>query len=242
MSFAFRPQLVVLSGLAGSGKTDLLHRFIEAGEQVIDLEGLANHRGSVFGGLGLGRQPTHDAFTKALADKWQSTEPGRVVWVEDEGPYIGSVGIPVELQRLMAAAPVVELQASSDQRRARLYAEYGSAPLNLLLEALEHLENRLGEARTLTVRHAFEEGRVDSALKILLKYYDDAYLGRARQMQRELIDRVAPSQDLFTLIGQVRLWGSVRRQLTLADIKAGNPDRRHPVHPMRLGLADQSSE
>lgn len=204
MSFASRPLLVVLSGLAGSGKTDLLHRLIEAGEQVLDLEGLANHRGSVFGGIGLGRQPTHDSFTKAVADKWQSTDPGRVVWVEDEGPYIGSVGVPVELQRLMAAAPAVELQALSDRRRARLYAEYGSAPLNFLREALEHIENRLGEARALTVRHAFEEGRVDSSLKILMEYYDNAYLARARQTQRKLIYEVAPSQDLFTLIVHVR--------------------------------------
>src|SRR4051812_12459115 len=79
--------LVVLTGLAGAGKTEFLHELRDAGEQVLDLEGLAVHRGSAFGGIGLGAQPTHAAFERAVRRELAGTDPARRLWVEDEGPF-----------------------------------------------------------------------------------------------------------------------------------------------------------
>ncbi len=84
-------RLLVLGGYTGSGKTMLLHRLREAGEQVIDLEGLAKHKGSAFGNLDDHEQPSNEQFENALAGQLQQIDPERIVWVEDESRMVGRV-------------------------------------------------------------------------------------------------------------------------------------------------------
>ena len=86
---------MVLSGLTGSGKTLVLKKLAENGEQVIDLEGLASHRGSALGGIGLPPQPTVEHFENLLFAQIQKLDPNRPVWLEDESRKIGSATIPM---------------------------------------------------------------------------------------------------------------------------------------------------
>ena len=81
----FRYRMVILSGLTGAGKTDFLKMLDAADEQIIDIEGLANHRGSSFGALGLGQQPTTEQFENRLFAALDQLDPQRRIWVEDEG-------------------------------------------------------------------------------------------------------------------------------------------------------------
>ena len=86
--------LIVISGLTGAGKTKYLHRLRDQGQQTIDLEGLANHRGSAFGAIGLGDQPSTEQFENDLYHAASELDLDRPIWVEDEGNRIGGVVVP----------------------------------------------------------------------------------------------------------------------------------------------------
>jgi tRNA 2-selenouridine synthase len=141
-------RLIVLAGLAGSGKTELLHRLASHGEAVVDLENLAAHRGSAFGGLGRPPQPSPKEFAMLVDAAWRGADPARVLWIEDEGPFIGSVGLPAPLLQQICTAPVVEVEAPLPDRVTRLTAAYDSIPIRSLIGALESAAPRLGVERT----------------------------------------------------------------------------------------------
>jgi tRNA 2-selenouridine synthase len=194
--------LIVLSGLAGVGKTETLARLRERGEATLDLEHLAGHRGSAFGGLGLGPQPTHAAFQRAVRARLARNRR-RIVWVEDEGDFIGSVGLPAELVASTHGAPLVELCAPRPARIARIAAEYGAAPASDWLAAVDVVEPRLGSDRADAVRDAIASGDTAHAVDILLDYYDAGYRRRASTLSRRRIGVVDQGasvvDDLFEL-------------------------------------------
>lgn len=209
--WASRPNLVVLSGLTGSGKTDILYQLRQIGEQVIDLEMLARHRGSVFGGLGQEPQPEHNVFGDAVALAWHSTDPMRIVWIEDEGPFLGSVGVPIALQQLMAVAPAIELVATLERRRARLCEEFGNIPMHDLLGAIKRVGKRVGIERTRAALSALEAGKVEMAASPLMAYYDNAYVERARRVHREVITRMDPDEGANSVLLVARSWIASRK-------------------------------
>ncbi|MDX5349486.1 MAG: tRNA 2-selenouridine(34) synthase MnmH, partial [Paracoccaceae bacterium] len=121
--------VVVLDGNTGSAKTEVLNLLPGFGVQVIDLEGLARHRGSLFGNLG--PQPSQKAFEGALALALAGLDPSRPVVVEAESSKIGNCRIPPELWKAMVAAPRVTISAPRSARaedRARAYADMTSDP------------------------------------------------------------------------------------------------------------------
>jgi hypothetical protein len=85
---------VVLSGLAGAGKTAALRTLSERGACILDLEGLARHRGSAFGEMTGLDQPSHEAFSHQVMEVLVNADSDRVLWLEEERPFIGSVGLP----------------------------------------------------------------------------------------------------------------------------------------------------
>ncbi|MDA3853274.1 MAG: tRNA 2-selenouridine(34) synthase MnmH, partial [Bacteroidales bacterium] len=88
-------KLKVLGGYTGSGKTYILEELKKLGQQVIDLEGLANHKGSAFGGIGLPYQPSTEQFENMLFTEWSQLNPSETIWVEDESQSIGKIQIPI---------------------------------------------------------------------------------------------------------------------------------------------------
>ncbi len=173
--------ILLLTGLAGSGKTALLRALAAAGEQVLDLEALASHRGSAFGGMGLGPQPSHAQFQRAVRAVVAFADPRLPLWVEDEGDYIGSVGLPAQLVAAMRTAPRVELIADVVARRQRIVATYRGCPLEEWLLAVDRVAPRMGRSAS-QVRAALLAGDVVAAVDLLLTYYDRGYANRSRPL------------------------------------------------------------
>ena len=127
-----RSPVVVLDGNTGSAKTDILNLLPGLGCQVIDLEGLANHRGSLFGHMG--PQPSQKAFEGALAQALAGLDPAKPVVVEAESSKIGNCRMPPELWKAMVAAPRVAIAAPRTARAeylARAYSDLTSDPERL---------------------------------------------------------------------------------------------------------------
>jgi len=167
--------LLLLGGRTGSGKTDVLLALQQQGAAVIDLEGLAHHRGSSFGGLGLPPQPSTEHFENRLALKLQSQAGDAPIWLEAESAQVGRCRIPAALWRQMQHAPVVELQRPAGQRVERLVAVYGSQGEAALKEATSRISRRLGPQRTALALAAIASGDMAAACSQMLDYYDRCY-------------------------------------------------------------------
>jgi tRNA 2-selenouridine synthase len=177
--------VTALTGLAGAGKTDLLAALAAAGEQVLDLEALASHRGSAFGGIGLGPQPSHAEFARLVGERLAAADPRQPIWVEDEAAFIGSVGVPSALQRALAAAPAVELRRPVAARVDRLAATYGDADPDELVAALARARRRLGPPLAERAAELVRRGDVRGAIALVLPRYDAAYRHRLSRSARE---------------------------------------------------------
>ena len=173
--FARPLKLVVLGGMTGSGKTEILHKLADRGEQVLDLEGLANHKGSAFGALGLGGQPTNEMFENLTWDVWSHFNAERVVWVEDESMAIGSVWINSVLYDNLQQALTVDLEIPFDIRVERLLQEYGHYDTGILKQLIRKLERRMGGAKSEEACAGLENGDIRVAVENVLCYYDKAY-------------------------------------------------------------------
>jgi tRNA 2-selenouridine synthase len=130
-SFFDRPwRMQVVSGFTGAGKTRVLQLLADAGEQVLDLEQLANHRGSAFGGIGQAIQPSTEQFENDLFVGLASFDAERRIWLEDEGNRIGTVVLPNTFYDRMRNSPAVFMDSSAQQRIKNLLVDYGDLPFS----------------------------------------------------------------------------------------------------------------
>ena len=165
--------LCVLGGLTGSGKTDILQALKQRGEQVIDLEALAKHRGSVFGELG--PQPTQEQFENELAMTLEHLDRSKPIWIEDESRVIGHCHLPTGLYQSIKHAPLFYIQRSLSERLTLLLAQYGQTPKEQLLTAVNRITKRLGNQLAKEVQQLIEREQNEQAFERLLTYYDKAY-------------------------------------------------------------------
>ncbi|HXV98610.1 MAG TPA: tRNA 2-selenouridine(34) synthase MnmH, partial [Anaerolineae bacterium] len=114
--FAQSWQWTILAGKTGVGKTALLRQLALRGEQVLDFEQLANHKGSAFGHLGQEPQPTVEHFENLLAWKLKDMDIGQPIWIENESRFIGKVRIPDALFNQAIHSPVVEVERHDEER------------------------------------------------------------------------------------------------------------------------------
>lgn len=168
--------LVVLGGQTGSGKTEILHHLRQLGEQVVDLEGLAHHKGSSFGAIGEAPQPTVEQFENELFAALRLLDPGRRIWLEDESVTIGTVRIPHPFFAQMRRAPVFFLEVPKEERIGRLVQMYTGCDDALLAEAVERIHKRLGGQHHARAMQALSGGDYATVADITLTYYDKAYL------------------------------------------------------------------
>jgi tRNA 2-selenouridine synthase len=169
-------QLLVLGGMTGSGKTEILRLLREKGQQVLDLEGMARHRGSAFGAMDDGGQPTVEQFENETCSVLNSFDRSRTVWIEDESRRIGRVTINEALFRQMRSAVVVRIDVPRELRVERLCRDYGRVPKSRLAAAVGNISKRLGGERTGQVLQAIDEGDYARAAHAVLDYYDKTYL------------------------------------------------------------------
>ena len=167
--------IVVLKGFTGSGKTEMLYELRKQGQQMVDLEGLANHRGSAFGGIGQGIQPTTQQFQNELFHVLSCLDPHKHVWVEGESKPIGRIYIPDVFWEMMQEALVVEVDVPFDCRVDRLVNDYAQLDPDAMLAAIAQLEKRLGNQRMNEVAQAFQQKDYRATAAMLLTYYDKGY-------------------------------------------------------------------
>ncbi len=171
--FLIERDMRILAGFTGSGKTALLHAWAAQGRQMIDLELLAGHKGSVLGG-DKRMQTTQQQFENGLAWALNRLRQGPV-WLEDESRKIGGVIIPEGIWRQMQQAPICCLDVPREQRLARVMAEYGSLDDEFIRDALQQIKEQLGGARYQELMALLEEGDRLRGADILLAYYDAKY-------------------------------------------------------------------
>ena len=167
--------ILLLGGMTGTAKTNILHALAAKGEQVLDLEGHANHRGSSFGAVCLPPQPSTEHFENLIAMDWCCLAADRPVWVEAESKRVGPCRVPAELFAQMEMANAVEITRPIPERLALLVDIYGQADPGELVAATERIRKRLGGKRTQEAIALIQTGDLTRAFEILLTYYDSTY-------------------------------------------------------------------
>ena len=183
--------LRLMGGRTGTGKTDLLLALQQRGVAVVDLEGLAHHRGSSFGGLGLPPQPSTEHYENRLAECLdQHRQAGaEAIWLEAESIQVGRCRIPKAFFDQMQNAPVLEIQRSLNERVDQLVGVYGHQGMDALAEATRRISRRLGPQRTTQALNAIAAGDWATACRATLDYYDRCYDHELeRSPQRRSVD------------------------------------------------------
>lgn len=187
--------LIVLGGYTGTGKTELLHVLGRMGEQVIDLEGLAHHRGSSFGALGLPPQPSTEHFENLVWRRLRALDPSRPIWLEDESAMIGRVKLPDALFDQLRAAPLLFVEMPQPLRAQRLVKDYGGADRQQLREAILRIERRLGPQHAKAALDALAVGDLTAVATISLIYYDKTYARGASLRDPARVHRLPVDRD-----------------------------------------------
>jgi tRNA 2-selenouridine synthase len=173
LSFPFR--FIVIGGMTGSGKTEILSELGKLGHPVVDLEKLASHKGSVFGAIGEPVQPTTEQFENLLfEDLWVKDKAGPI-FIEDESIAIGSVFLPKPFHQRMLQCPLVVIQVPREDRVLRLVNLYAGADKDILTRALHSIERRIGLEDTHKAMDHIEKGNFEEAVQTVLDYYDKLY-------------------------------------------------------------------
>ena len=183
-TLAMPKKITLLGGMTGTAKTDILHALNAQGEQVLDLEGHANHRGSSFGALCLPPQPSTEHYENLLAQEWQQFDNTRPIWIEAESRRVGACRIPAELFEQMETAAAVEITRPVPERVDLLVKIYGKATPEDLIAATERIRKRLGGQRTQTAIAAIKAGDLSTAVATTLDYYDRTYRYGLEQRDR----------------------------------------------------------
>ncbi len=172
-------ELKILGGYTGSGKTLMLKELPKNGSSVIDLEGLANHKGSAFGAIGEKDQPSQEMFENLLALQLHANNKkeknSRRIWLEDESQRIGRLIIPNSFWENMRESPVYFLDIPFKERLDFLVSTYGNFEKEKLEEAIGRIKKRLGGLEAKNAISFLSENNTRECFRILLHYYDKLY-------------------------------------------------------------------
>lgn len=169
------PKMIVLGGYTGSAKTEILYALQAKGEQFLDLEGIAHHKGSAFGSIGQKAQPTTEQFENNLFEQLSKIDVSKDFWIEDESRSIGRVYIPQQFWERMRARPVLFLKRPIEKRIEHLVKGYVGFADEGLSAAFEKIKKRLGGQHLNAALEALQQNDYKTAASIALKYYDKAY-------------------------------------------------------------------
>jgi tRNA 2-selenouridine synthase len=194
----------ILGGYTGSGKTGVLQEMKQRGNRVIDLEGLANHKGSAFGSLGEKPQPAQEMFEnllaielyKATAAEEKSKTNGEPhtkilsgdIWIEDESRHIGTVGIPNLFWSQMRKSPLYFLEIPFEERLHHIVSTYGVFNKTELMNSIIKIQKRVGGLEAKNAINFLMENNIKECFSILLQYYDKLYNNSL--YKRENVDAV----------------------------------------------------
>ena len=169
----------VVCGKTGSGKSRLLKALADRGEQVLDLEGLANHRGSVLGLVPGSPQPGQKQFDSRVWDALRRLDPARTVWVESESKKVGELRVPEALIQCMRASPCVRIELPLDERVKLLMEDYDFFVKDVaaFCDRLDALRALRGNETVNAWQAAAKAGRLEDVVReLLVAHYDPVYL------------------------------------------------------------------
>ncbi len=169
--------LRLIGGRTGTGKTSLLQELTKMKISTIDLEGIANHKGSSFGGIGLPPQPSCEQYENLIAEELFVAEKSlaKGIWLEAESANLGKCRIPNKLFIQMKNAPVLIIKRSKEERVAILVKEYSLHGKEKLKQATLRISKRLGPQRTNKALESIQNGLWEEACLAMLDYYDKCY-------------------------------------------------------------------
>ncbi len=179
-------RLVVIGGGTGTAKTELLHHLQAAGAQVLDLEGLAHHRGSLFGATDQ-PQPAQKLFESRIAGVFSGFDPAHPVWVEAESSRVGDRTVPPTLWTAMQSAPRAEISAPTPTRAAYLARAYSDLTKDeaLLRQRIDQLAPYHAAETILAWQHLARAGDwVALAERLIAAHYDPRYAKSASRSDR----------------------------------------------------------
>jgi tRNA 2-selenouridine synthase len=206
LQFEKNYHFTIVGGYTGTGKTLVLQELKRAGKSIIDLEGLANHKGSAFGALGEKPQPSQEMFENLLAVELAAVshlantqiDPATlqpfsaVIYLEDESQRIGLLNIPTAVWDRMRNSLLTFIHIPFEERLQYLSIEYGKFEKEKLVNAIIRIQKRLGGLETKTAINHLLENNHKECFRILLKYYDKYY-------EKGLHNRGALSELLTTI-------------------------------------------
>ena len=201
--FTKKWNLVVIGGKTGTGKTRLIKLLEKNKYQTIDLEGVASHRGSTFGGLGMNEQPTNEKFENIIAEKLSRFRPKDPIFVEAESANIGKCKIPHEFYNQMKVSKRIEIIRSESNRLDELIKTYSIFSKEELKEAVFRIKKRLGPQRTKLATLSIEQKKWDVVCKAVLEYYDKCYeyekVGKENIKTLDLTDMSYDSEMIYLI-------------------------------------------
>ena len=201
-SFDTKKNILILGGKTGSGKTPILKELSLAGEQVIDLEGLAHHKGSAFGTIGENENCSQEHFENKLAMDWMRIDPAKPLWLEDESRSIGKKIIPEAVWNQMREAQVINLDMPFETRLLHVMKIYGDFPVSELITSVEKIQKRLGGMAYKQVMGYLENNILYEAAGILLIYYDKTYLHGLKSRNPDTISTYQTEEKDFVKIAE----------------------------------------
>lgn len=167
---------LILGGLTGSHKTDILQDLKEKGEQIIDLEGMAQHLGSAFGSLNKLIQPSQEHFENLLAHQLFHLDKKKRIWIEDESRNIGKRTLPEHIFQQIRNSKLLKIKIPKEERIHFLVEEYARLDQEFLIECTHKIGKRLGPQHEKAAIAYLKDGELESFIKTVLIYYDKMYL------------------------------------------------------------------
>lgn len=217
----------VLGGFTGSGKTEALSE-ISKTHCVIDLEALANHKGSAFGNLGMPKQPTQEMFENRLAaalftkaakhaivhDSEDGAAATDTLWLEDESQRIGDLNIPTAFYKQLRVQPLYFLNIPFEERLDYIVKDYGKHDREKLVNTVMRIKKRLGGLETKTAINHLLEDNIRECFRVLLTYYDKFYLKSLQnredlnavfnKVDLEKVDAVVTAQTVLSAVKPIQ--------------------------------------
>lgn len=194
-------RFIVLYGNTGVGKTDILKFLKNEGMDILDLEGCANHRGSILGGVGLGEQNTQKMFESLVYESLKNRKTN-LLFIEGESKRIGKDIIPNYIYDAMESGINIKIEASMDRRVNNLFREYVHDTDDELVFSLDNLRKYLGNKnidRYIELINKHEYKQVIEEL--IIKYYDPLYEYKSRDY-----NKVFYNNDVYRTTKDIIKW------------------------------------
>jgi tRNA 2-selenouridine synthase len=187
---------VVIGGLTGSGKSEVLRSLARSGDQILDLEGFSHHKGSAFGHLGETEQNTNEQFENDIFRNLRGMDKTQIIWIEDESRNIGRNTLPAGIYQGIRSAPVLFLDVPLEERIRRLVGEYSCYPADMLVRSIERISSRLGGNAAREASQAVRSGDYARTAELVLGYYDKTYTFGLSKRDQSMVYKITADVPL----------------------------------------------